>query len=620
VILSQLHAVANHLWQSTMFASVAGLMTLALRKNRAATRYWLWLAASVKFLIPFSVLAAVGSHFGRQEAAVIVPPIATAIERVSLPFTTSSSAASLMHAHPSFTPLSPTVLWSLWAVGFALLLSRWWRRVREIRAAVAAASPVEFGFAIKVMLSPAILEPGVFGVHRPVLLLPEGIAARLTPEQMESVLAHELCHVRRRDNLTGVLHMVVEALFWFHPLVWWLGARLMEERERACDEEVLRLGSQPAVYAEGILKVCDLYWQSPLRCVSGVTGANLRKRIEQIMRNRNQARLSAAQKMLLATGGTLAVALPLVLGVMNAPLRAQTDWQAAAGGKMAFDVASIKPGTPETFRYSPFPLDSGNAFTQTGGRFTATLPVLAIINFAYKIAPTPEQRQARLAHLPKWVDTDLFLIEAKAPSNTTKDQFRLMMQTLLADRFNLAVHFESREASVYALSLIKAGKLGPNLRPHSEGPPCPATGNMDSPLADAKVFPSICQAYMFERTSDHMRGRWGGRNITMASLANALPHVPFAGAPIDRPVVDETGLNGTFDFKVEYAPQRPNPAAGGLQRPGEAARPAANEVEPDPDGPTFLNGLHEQLGLKLTSAKGQAQVLVIDHVEKPSEN
>jgi uncharacterized protein (TIGR03435 family) len=283
-------------------------------------------------------------------------------------------------------------------------------------------------------------------------------------------------------------------------------------------------------------------------------------------------------------------------------------------------VASIKLSTPEMLRYPPFPLDAGNAFTQTGGRFTATQNVLAFINFAYKIAPTPDQRQAMLAHLPKWVDTDIFLIEATAPSNTTKDQFRLMMQSLLAERFKLAVHFGSREASVYALSLIKVGKLGPNLRPHSEGPPCPATGNIDSPLADAKVFPSICEAYMFERTPDHASVRWGSRNITMASLAKMLPHVPFAAAPVDRPVVDETGLSGTFDFKVEYAPQPLTPAAGGSQRPGEAARPPANEVEPNPDGPTFLNAFHEQLGLKLTSAKGQAQILVIDHVEKPSEN
>ena len=387
------------------------------------------------------------------------------------------------------------------------------------------------------------------------------------------------------------------------------------------------------------------YRQSRLRYVSGVTGANLRKRIEEIMTNRNQVRLSAGQKILLAAGGTLAVALPLTLGVINAPLRAQTDWQAAAGGKMAFDVASIKPSTPEVVVYPPFPLDDGNAFTQTGGRFRAKFRLPAFINFAYKIAPTPDQRQAMLAHLPKWVETDLFLIEAKAPANTTKDQFRLMMQTLLADRFQLTVHFESREASVYALSLVKAGKLGPNLQPHSEGPPCPATANMDSPLADAKVFPPICEMYMFERTPDRARVRWGSRNITMASLAKMLTLAPFIGpSALNRPVVDETGLNGAFDFKVEYSPESASPTAGEVQRKtengpgsasptasevqraandvqrGESARPDASGVQPDPDGPTFLNALHEQLGLKLTSAKGQAQILVIDHVERPSEN
>jgi bla regulator protein blaR1 len=85
-------------------------------------------------------------------------------------------------------------------------------------------------------------------------LLPEGIFDRLTPTQLEAVIAHELCHVRHRDNLIAAIHMFVETAFWFHPLVWWIGKRMVEERERACDEEVLRLGSEPRVYAEGILK------------------------------------------------------------------------------------------------------------------------------------------------------------------------------------------------------------------------------------------------------------------------------------------------------------------------------------------------------------------------------
>ena len=114
-----------------------------------------------------------------------------------------------------------------------------------------------------------------------MLLWPRSIGARLSDEQVEAILAHELAHVRRRDNLTAAIHMVVQSVFWFHPLVWWLGARLVDERERACDEDVIRLGSEPQVYAEGILKTCEFYVESPLACVSGVTGSDLKKRIER---------------------------------------------------------------------------------------------------------------------------------------------------------------------------------------------------------------------------------------------------------------------------------------------------------------------------------------------------
>ncbi len=613
MIPSQFQSIGNHLWQSTLFAGATGLLTLTLRKNRAATRYWLWLAASVKFLIPFSLLVLAGSHFGRQTPAQITPPITIVIQDVSEPFAAVNPAGRINAGQHFAASVVPSVLFTTWAVGFVFVISSWWRRSCEVRAALRAASPLQLPVGIKVMSSTAILEPGVFGILRQALLLPEGIADHLTPAQFDAILAHELCHVRRRDNLSTVLHMLVEALFWFHPLVWWLGARLMREREHACDEEVLRLGKEPGEYAEGILKICELYLESPLRCVSGVTGSNLKERIEQIMANRIQARLSASKKALLAAGGTLAVAFPLVVGVMNAPLRAQTDWQAAAGGRMAFEVASVKPSTG--FTPPTFPLDAGNAFTQTGGRFLATFSLLTFIDFAYKITPTADQRQSMLAHLPKWVETDSFVIEARGPSNATKDQFRLMMQSLLADRFKLVAHFESQQSSVFALTLVKPGKLGPNLRPHSEGPPCPGTATVlppPGPLSSSDVFPPACEMFGMTRTPDGSRFRWGSRNSTMASLASMLPNVPFSGpepgtGAVDRPVVDRTGLTGTFDFRVDYALQSANPTA-------------PFGVQPDPSGPTFLEALREQLGLRLESAKGQAQTLVIDHIEKPSEN
>ena len=148
---------------------------------------------------------------------------------------------------------------------------------------------------------------------------------RSNPVQLEAILAHELCHVRRRDNLTAAIHMLVQAIFWFHPLVWWLGVRLVDERERACDEEVLRLGTAPQAYAEGILSVCKLYVESPLACMSGVSGSNLRKRIEAIMGNRTIADLNGSKKLLLTALGIATIAAPIGAGLLTTPLnRAQT--------------------------------------------------------------------------------------------------------------------------------------------------------------------------------------------------------------------------------------------------------------------------------------------------------
>ena len=200
-------------------------------------------------------------------------------------------------------------------------MTRW----RRVATAVRAGTAVDPGIPIKTICSPAFLEPGIFGVLRPVLLLPEGIFERLTPQQWKAVVAHELCHVRRRDNLIGLMQMFVEAVFWFHPLTWWIGKRIFQERERACDEEVVKLGNEPRVYARGILKVCELYLESPVACVAGVSGSNLRMRIEAILNERIVKNLNGGTKALLAAAGLFAVAAPIAIGLLDGvTLRAQT--------------------------------------------------------------------------------------------------------------------------------------------------------------------------------------------------------------------------------------------------------------------------------------------------------
>ena len=269
------------------------------------------------------------------------------------------------------------------------------------------------------------------------------------------------------------------------------------------------------------------------------------------------------------------------------------DWQAAAGAKMAFEVASVKLDKSDKFKPPGFPFDAGDAYSATGGRLTADFGLSTYITFAYKLNLTPEQRQAMMAALPKWTSEDRFEVQAKAEqANPTKDQMRLMMQSLLAERFKLAVHFETQEAPLLVLTVIKPGKLGPKLKPHSEGPPCDS-----APPGD--VFPPQCDVFALTARQGQPYIA-GSRNSTMALIAGALPGL----GRLPRPVVDRTGLTGRFDFTLEWVPEF-----------NDSLRNKA-EVE----GPSFEAALREQLGLKLQPSKGPIQVLVVDHVERPTEN
>ncbi len=324
----------DHLWQSTLFAAAAGLLTLTLRGNGAKTRFWVWFAASVKFLVPFSVLTMLGGYFLAPVAPVISAPALMVMRPAAQPFSAPMSlpvlaAAQLPQpAHIDIAMLLP----ALWVLGFCLVAARWARRHLQLTRLLRDAADLPLQAPVPVRIAPSRLEPGLVGIWRPVILLPQGITERLSAAELDAIMAHELCHLRRRDNLLAAIHMAVEALFWFHPLVWWIGRRLNAERERACDESVLASGKSPALYAESILKVCKLYLHSPLACAAGVSGADLKQRLEEIVENKIIHGLKNTRKALLAAAALLAVGAPLALGlVQSAPVLAQA--QAPAGGK-----------------------------------------------------------------------------------------------------------------------------------------------------------------------------------------------------------------------------------------------------------------------------------------------
>jgi uncharacterized protein (TIGR03435 family) len=595
--------MTNHLWQSTIFAIAAGLLTLAFRKNRAQVRYWLWLSASLKFLVPFSLLMSLGSQLqwkpGVSPASPVPAEFTASLVEIAQPFPSTVSFASS-------TDWTPTVLLALWTLGvaaIALIRFRGWLRVS---AAIRASSPLEIPLPVDVRSSPGLLEPGVVGFLRPILLLPEGIAECLTPRQLEAVLAHELCHVRRRDNLTSAIHMLVEAVFWFHPLVWWIGARLVDERERACDEAVLSLGNEPQIYAEGILNVCKIYLESPLRCVSGVTGSDLKKRIHAILTGRVAGELNLAKRAALAVAGIVALALPVMVGILNAPaIRAQSS-----AGTLKFEVASIKPcgkdmgpskqkgNAPARASISPGTLNTGCDILANA----SAGPPVGLIQRAYGrlgIGRVSLGSAPPVTGGPAWIYSDFYSINAKAEGNANEALMAgPMLQGLLQDRFKLQLHRASKEIPVYALTVAKSGS---KLLPFKEGS-CIAVDFTKPPIPPPPPGQKNCDALVGGRRGSNTRLE--AQAITLDYFSKLLSLV------LDRPVIDKTGISGKFDFHLSYLVDQTTP---GVLLP---------DLGPSDDTPaaSIFTVLQEQLGLKLEPAKGNREFLVIDHIERPTEN
>lgn len=542
-----MNALLNHLWQSTAFAAAVAVAAFMLRRHSPRLRYWLWLAASVKLVLPFSLLVSTGA---RLPLPPDTPSLrATTVQQISTYF---SPAVLSTSAHPVF-PWAK-LLAAIWIAGALLLLTRWFRRWIAIRRSLLNAREVDLEFPAPTFVSASALEPGVFGIVRPILLLPKNLCDELTAEQFEAILAHESRHIQLRDNLTAAFHMLVETLFWFHPLVWWIGARLTDERERDCDEAALRRGSRPAEYARSIVSVCQNYAESPLLCASGISGADLKKRIREIMTWRGSIPITRAGQAILAATALAAVSLPFVLGI----LRAQSLPPEPA---LTYDAVSIHKSAA----------GSGNHLIgpgPQGGWRVINIPVTGLIAAAYGI---PE---AHVIDAPGWASSEgfdiVFTPDKTEPALGTAPQLKAIqgsmdrnaqrMRAVLRDRFGLVLRPETRDLPIYKLTVAKGGH---KLSSHDASKRGPTLGSNGREIT--------------------------GVDVTMSMLAATLTRL------VDRLVVDETHLDGQFDFKVS----------------------------PESDGPmseSLFTALPEQLGLKLESAKGPVQVYVVEKLNQPTEN
>ena len=395
--------------------------------------------------------------------------------------------------------------------------------------------------------------------------------------------------------------MVVEAVFWFYPLVWWLGARLVEERERACDEEVVDLGSDRHVYAESILKVCEFCVGSPLPCVSGVTGADLKRRMVHIMTEHIAQKLDFGRKLLLTTAGFLALALPIVFGLVNAPkMHAQDQDQAATPGASTSNVElMVKSGAGGGAHRV------GMMYSPTGFQAMHTT-LQALLQEAYGVQAN------QIIGGPDWIKTAPFDLEIgsnddkspssmrieddKSPSSMSiaqsLEQSRIRIQHLLqgalAERFKVTLHPETRELSTYALVV---GDGGPKLQPTK-----PASSYPD-PVKGPDGIP------MNKSFRIKLGGGQAGLDARGMSTSDMASHF---SRQLGTVVVDKTGLTGDYDFSLHWT----SDASGGG---------TFNASVSDASASSLLTAIQDQLGLKLEPQKSPMQVLVIDHAEKPAE-
>jgi bla regulator protein BlaR1 len=622
----------NHLWQSTLFALLVGGLTLAFRKHDARVRYWMWFAASVKFLVPFSLLEAVGasllgpamtSLLARSATPSIAPAnVPLAFAQISQPFTAAATTGSSALTPSGGVEWLPIALLIAWALGVEFVVMQRLRAWRVVRAAIRDSTPIRLATSnlpadTPIRSSPTVLEPAAVGMWRPILLLPAGIEQRLTPAQLDAVIAHEACHILCRDNLTAGIQMLVECVCWFHPMVWWIGGRLIQERERACDEHVLGLLQNPRVYADGIINVCKHYVGAPLPCVPGVSSSDLRLRIERIMRHETGESVPRRTRIALGIAASLILIVPIVGGAVTAPPSLTASQApgpsplASTNSQLAFQAASIKQNV------------SGSMFTRldvrSPGRFTATnVPAAVLVRFAYGL------EDFEVVGAPRWLESDRYDVVASSGGDATVDQKRAMLRQVLQDRFGLSAHADTRPLPIYALMMARNdGKLGPGLRRSATncgsgaesalGPDAAGFGigsgvelnTLRWVGSDSPAWPGMPSCGFFGPSPNtNLPAGQGGlsfRGLTMSSLAHTIAKL------VHRSVTDETGLAGSYDGDLGFLEELPPPPP-----PPGASNPFTSPFL------SIFTVLPEQLGLKLQGSRGSVKVLVIDAVQRPT--
>ena len=612
-------------WQHAVWSMVVCGMLILLVFGRALPRL------PVRVLGASAASRAVGTVVGAADIAIVAP------NNPSLP-PPKPLNVRLSIAWPDVAASVYTAI----ALGF---LAWFFTGMLLARRVVRSATLVLPGGHANVFESERLNVPATVGWLHPVVLLPPGW--RDWPrEKLNAVLAHEGAHVRRRDGLVAALAGVNRCLFWFHPLAWMLERRVALLAERACDECCIATLGDLRGYANVLLEMASVRAESQgrLRChaLTMAAGSHIRQRIESLLED------GRAFSRGLTWSGWMALTLcglPLVLCAgavelthqppslklemprMTVPsppalllqrpaaqpiqlaqagknqtrpsAGPQPQSDAAADENLVFEVVSIKLAPPD---------DGRNVRSVTGDSSQRSYENTTLYGLVAEAYPWPEFYQV-VGQVPQdGPAAQHYNVIVKIPPGTTKPQYKIMMRNMLAQRFGLTAHRETREFAGYDLVIAKGG---PKLKDAAEFTGAPTPPDPSKPLElDPEGFPNLNYPTWVTYNTIGANGVPLARLTARAQPVSAL--VSTVQNATREPIYDKTGLTGKYDFKLEYS-------FGMVGTPADAASSGSPQAA-DP-GPADIRSAIKNLGLTLEPMKVMLDVLVVDHIEKnPTEN
>jgi uncharacterized protein (TIGR03435 family) len=548
-----------------------------VHNSRAAVRHLILLALCAVILalplaalvlptfevsLPHRVAAAVPLAVPSRDGAVVSPSIAATSQ--AIPSATGSSermsfSQLLLMAEGvgAMVALLPLIV-GLWQTRRLRASARSWPRgqVRIDRLAVDA----RISRPVDVLVHDIVPGPVTCGIWRPAILFPADVE-RWHDDDLDRAAIHELEHVRRHDWVTDCFARVVCAVYWFHPLVWATWRKLRLESERAGDDAVVR-EREATGYANLLLTFAERLATGPQRhyLIAMAGRGDLPVRIRAVLDESRPRGRAGAYWTAITTGAAI-----LLIAVV-APLRAAAVPQrtAGSGNRVTVEVASIRLNTSGS-------LNRGTRGSPDGSVQVTNMSAMDLITFAYSI------RESEVVGGPGWIRSSLYDIAAKPVRGATGEQIPELIRSLLEDRFQLRARRENREMPIYRLSVAQGG---PRFGPAKEG-----SCGTEPAISPREIMRSCGYNMLSTATFDMLAA-------PIAKLVGALSSLT------GRRVIDETGLTGTYSLHLDFAPEQSN----------------------DSSRPSIFTAVQEQLGLRLESSRGPIETLVIESIEKPTEN